>query len=215
VLIVDAETTSLTPEYEGGSGVIWELAIQNRSTGAKFLWRMKPVTDIADPEALEVGRYWERTRSMRHAKPEEIRARYGPHADRDAPLMDVWNLAVQTRYQCWSNAADLACVLPGILADATIVAAVPSFDGRFLSAFLAHFGQPEQPWHYRVRCIQSIAYGYLCSSDNPGYGRPPIDASTDTLAEALGVDPNGFERHTADGDVAMAVAMLDVIEGAR
>lgn len=198
-VILDCETTSLTPDYESGSGVIWELAAVWRGASENHLWRMKPDLAKADPSALAVGRYYQRTSKMcTGCRPDRARDLTRSLGGEDPE---------------WSEPEALAAEVAQLLADVTIVAANPSFDAGFLSAFLRRYGQAPA-WHYRLRDIGSIAYGYLCSSDSPGYDVPPADASTDHFARALGVDPEDFERHSAMGDCLLVAAMLDVIEGA-
>lgn len=209
-LIIDTETTGLDPARRG----IWEVALIDRPTGAEHVWRVEPDLSVADPEALAIGRFAERTAGMRHATPDEVSERYGPRAGSVTRRTDVWDLArVRSRDCHWSDPADLAGVLVEyFLRDAILVAANPAFDAGFLSAFLARHGQPPRPWHYRLRDIGAMAIGYLCRvATEP----PLIDASTDELAEALGVDPGQFERHSALGDCRLVNAMLGVIEGGR
>jgi hypothetical protein len=214
VLIIDTETTSLTPDYASGTGVIWEAAIIELAHGDEYAWRMEPDVSVANPEALAIGRYHERTEGMRHATPAEVDQRYGLRAAPGSWRTNVWNLA-QVRPgspEHWSDPADLAQVLTEhFLRDAVLVAANPAFDAGFLSAFLAHHGQAPT-WHYRLRDIGSMAYGYLCRvATEP----PAIDASTDVMAEALGVDPGQFGRHSALGDCRLVNAMMRVIEGGQ
>lgn len=215
-VIVDVETTSLIPDYQTGAGVIWELALLEPATGMERLYRIEPDVLLADPEALKVGWFAERTAGMRHATREEIQARYGPHYPGDDAATDVWHLHPWSDPLFWSDPADVARVLPGLLGGVTLLAANPAFDAGFMSALLSFYGQPLQPWNYRLRDIQSAAWGYLASSDNPGYSvLPPFDANTDDLARALGIDPAGFARHTAPGDCRLVEAMLSVITNGR
>ena len=204
-IILDTETTSLTPDYTTGAGVIWELAMIERDCGAERVWRMQPNRRMADEKALAVGRYDERTEGMRHATTME------------ASFSGIFD--VTTGPQFWSSPAELAPHVAGLLQGATLVAANPAFDTGFLSAFLAANGC-EPTWHYRLRDIGSMAYGWLVGRNIHEYaeqtGRfplPPIDASTDEFAKALGVDPGQFDRHTALGDCRLVAAMLDVIGG--
>lgn len=215
-MILDCETTDLEVSYETGSGVIWELAVIERADGTRHLWRLKPDLAKASPKALSVGGFYERTADM-CAVPQVDHAcdlTRMPH--RDDPH--------------WSAPAAVARDVVRLLDGATLVIAVPSFDDPYLKAFLRHYGQAPT-WHFRARDIGSMAYGYLrgrahghqflategCDAagdlgDLPA-AVPPADASTDDFARALGIDPEGFERHTALGDCLLVEAMLDVIEG--
>lgn len=206
-IILDCETTSLVPDYATGKGVIWELALMERDCDAERLYRMEPDRALADPGALKVGRFDERTKSMKHP----LTAGSGL----DSGITDIaW-----TGFQFWSNPADLAPHVAGLLDGATLIAANPTFDAGFLAAFLAaHNCEPR--WHYRLRDIGSMAWGYLSACMALGAegrdavkGLPAMDASTDDFARALGVDPETFDRHTALGDCALVDAMLRVMEG--
>jgi hypothetical protein len=218
-IIVDCETTSLTPDYANDTGVIWELALIERGSGARWLWRMPPDPEAADPKALEIGRFAERTAGMRRAAREDILARYGSLEPAEPPT-DVWNLAGRTERIFWSDPDDLALILPDILQGATLIAANPTFDAGFLSAFLAHHGENPQPWHYRLRDIESMAWAWLNGRNTHEYARctgryevPPMDAGTDDFARVLGVDLKKFDRHAALGDCELVAAILRVMEG--
>jgi hypothetical protein len=203
VVIVDTETTSLTPDYGTGSGVIWELALIGRADGSEHLWRMKPDLSVADPQALSVGRYYERTEGMRPWTLDGTADLARPQSEAGIPV------------HCWSSAPKLAAEVTRMLDGKIIVAANPAFDAGFLSAFLRANGEAPT-WHYRLRDIGSMAWGWLAAQHAHGlyFGEiPAIDASTDELARALGVDPLGFDRHSALGDCRLVAAMLDVIEG--
>jgi hypothetical protein len=201
-IIVDCETTSLTPDYVTGGGVIWELALIERDCGAERLYRMEPDTARADQAALAVGRFDERTGDMSH-----YAHAGGPH---DSGVTDIaW-----TGYQTWSRPADLAPHIAGLLDGATLIAANPTFDANYLSAFLAAYDCNPAPWHYRLRDIGSMAWAWLQAHHLPHHlATPPMDAGTDDFARAIGIDPDEFERHSALGDCRLVEAMLRVIEG--
>jgi hypothetical protein len=198
VIIVDVETTSLTPDYETGSGVIWELAAIVRDTGAEHAWRMAPNLSVADPGALRVGQFYTRTKGTLTS--------YVP---------TVWDFAapdLKGKSPYWSDPRELASSIARLLDDAIIVAANPTFDAGFLASFLRHYGQAPT-WHYRLRDIGSMAWARLQAHHLPHHlPTPPIDASTDDLAMAMGIDPEDFERHSALGDCRLVAAMLDRIE---
>lgn len=195
-IIVDCETTALLPDYASGRGVIWELALIDRATGSERLWLMKPDLAIADPAALAVGRYYDRTAGMCRSCP-----RYN----------GAWDLVTMTGRGDpeWSDPAALAEVAARLLDNATLIAANPAFDAGFLAAFLNRHGQAAT-WHYRLRDIGSMAWARLRAS---GLHSPAMDASTAEFAVALGVDPEQFGLDTALGDCRLVAAMLDVIEG--
>ena len=200
MVIVDCETTSLTPDYETGSGVIWELALLwpgNGRNGIEHLWRMKPDLAVADPAALAVGRYYERTRGMCGCLP--VRA------------CDLANLLPGDDTE-WSLPSEVAAEVARLLDGAIIVAANPAFDAGFLAAFLRAHGEAPT-WHYRLRDIGSMAWAWLQAHHLPHHlDTPAIDAGTDDLAGAMGIDPAAFERHSALGDCRLVAAMLARIQ---
>jgi hypothetical protein len=203
--VVDCETTSLTPDHFGGTGMIWELALVNRDDGTEYLYRMEPNLAKADPGALRVGRYYERTAKMKH---------------RDHLAHDI-SKTPASRGGYWSNPCAVSVLLARMLDDATLIAAVPTFDAGFMADMLRAFGQAPT-WHYRLRDFGSMAYGYLSAclalgaeGRDAALGVPALDAGTDEFAAALGVDVGKFERHTALGDCRLVCAGLDVMEGAR
>ena len=200
-IIIDCETSSLTPDYGDGYGTIWELALIERDSGAERLYRLEPDVDRADEQALTVGRFRERTKGMGYA--DAVPAGHG----------EVWDLTKASEL-LWSDPGDLAPHVAGLLDGATLIAANPTFDAGFLSAFLAAYGCKEAPWHYRLRDIGSMAWAWLQAHHLPHHlATPAMDASTDDFARALGIDPEKFDRHTALGDCRLVAAMLDVMEG--
>jgi hypothetical protein len=213
-IIVDTETTSLTPDYASGTGVIWELALIERGQREprvkpdEHLWRMKPDLAKANAEALTVGRFYERTAGMCKTCTSPSRA------------YDLTVPALPRRDDPeWSSPSALAAEVAPLLHNVTLIAANPTFDAGFLTAFLNARGQAAT-WHYRLRDIGSMAWGWLSGrnthfyADATGhYPLPDMDAGTDDFARALGIDPDSFERHSALGDCRLVAAMLDVMEG--
>lgn len=205
-IVVDCETTAIEPSYDTGSGTIWELAaieLGGPVADAEHVWRMKPDLAKADPGALRVGRYYERTSVMHEPGRISGIADLTRFADREG------------RWLCWSEPGALAAHLAPMLDDATLIAANPTFDAGFLTAFLRANGQAPT-WHYRLRDIGSMAWAWLQKGDPeaPEHGLP-MDASTDDFAFALGIELGQFERHSALGDCRLLAAMLRVIEGGQ
>jgi hypothetical protein len=201
-VIIDCETTDLAPSYSDGRGVIWELALiapDGEQGPVERLWRMQPQAHLADAQALEVGQYYSRTRGMRQSFPGN------PEVD------DLMEPLEQGR-EYWSDPGKLAGYLAPYLSGVTLIGAVPSFDAGFLAAFLRYHGEAPS-WHYRLRDIGSMAYGWLRGRKRGDEWVPPFDAGTDDFAAMLGVNPGKFERHSALGDCRLVAAMLNVIEG--
>ena len=142
------ETTSLTPSYADGTGTIWELGIMDAATGEAYLYRMKPDVAKADPGALRVGRYYERTAEMCTKCTPERRPRPDPAA------------ACRASIRSGPDPAAVAAVVAPMLDDVTLLISVPTFDVPYLKAFLAANGQALTS-HHRARDICSMAHGYL------------------------------------------------------
>ena len=213
-VVVDTETTDLRPDYVLGRGVIWEIALLEYGTErTEHLYRTEPDPSKADPAALRVNQYYERTRKMRQ---------------RDKRIHDLAATDLAARGGCWSDAGLLAAELAQQLDNVTLIAANPTFDANYLTEYLRAYRQAPT-WHYRLRDIGSMAWAwlngrelvtrsFLGEDDGVETGRiprriPDMDASTDDFARALGVDPDSFERHSALGDCRLLAAMLDVILG--
>lgn len=205
---VDAETTGLEP----GRHHVWELACILRERGRKdreLCWRIRPDLRTADPNALRVGRYYER---MGELAADYVGAAFRDVDSRSTSNADPWPCGAH------SVAKSLASLLDG----AHLVACNPAFDAGFLAAFLRAHGQAPG-WHYRLKDIGSLAQGYqhgrvreLLSAD------PELDVTdllpaapwhSDELSRMIGVDPDGFDRHTALGDARWVRAQWDAITG--
>jgi hypothetical protein len=206
-IVLDCETTSLTQDYVGGTGTIWELATIDRGTGERRMWRMKPDLAKASPQALEKGGFYRRTADMCST------------CTRPSSAYDLTN-RLGSDDPHWSAPEAVAAFVAQMLDGATLIIAVPTFDAPYLSAFLAAYGQSRQPWHFRARDIGSMAWAYLQACHRLGVegrdaalGCPELDASTDDFALALGLDLGKYERHSALGDCELVADMLDVIEG--
>jgi DNA polymerase III epsilon subunit-like protein len=194
IVIVDTETSGLYPEL---GHQIWDLAILDYGADGsrrEHQWFIQPDLRRADPGALAVGGYYERTAGL-------------------VPVREHDPAGENGRW--WSSPAQVAAKVAVLLDGATPLIAVPTFDIPFLRAFLLEHGQILTA-HYRARDIGSMAYGYLHGRKAAGESLcciPDMDAGTDDFAVALGVDPGRFERHAALGDCRLVEAMLDVMTG--
>jgi hypothetical protein len=95
---------------------------------------------------------------------------------------------------------------------AHVIGAVPSFDTARLWKLLDHASPvfTSEPWHYHLIDVENLIVGYLAAK---GEVLPPPWKS-DELSRAVGVDPEGFARHTAMGDVLWVKAQYDAVMSA-
>lgn len=135
---LDIETTGLLAHVHEP----WEIAVIVREDGGgdalsprdvEHVWYVRPDLAKADPTALRVGRYYERTKAC-----------------------DLWSPGLPGPR--WSAAELVAAQLAPLLAGSTIVGAVPSFDTGFLSRWLARHGQAPA-WDYRLACVETLMAG--------------------------------------------------------
>ena len=191
---VDCETTGLDPQVHE----IWELAIIERETvqaddagGERITRRAEHVWTLdverlpmAMPDALRVGRYYERHEA---------------------------GLGVARAHEAMAPAG-IAVDVAQMTAGAHLVGAVPSFDAAFLQTWLAGAGLVHA-WHYHLIDVEALAAGWLARHPlGPGsVARPPWDSGE--LSRAVGVDPDEFDRHTAVGDARWAEAIYDAVMG--
>lgn len=90
-----------------------------------------------------------------------------------------------------------------------IVGAVPNFDTERISHQLLRPAHIPDPWHYHLIDVENLAVGYLAARG--GLTEPPY--KSDDLSRAIGIEPDGFERHTAMGDVLWVRAQYDAVMG--
>lgn len=174
---LDTETDGLHPGRRA-----WEIAIIRREPdGEETTWEAMLDIDLqtADASGLRVGRFYERHPYGRFISG---RSRINPRS-----VLQGWPLLEQRE-----AAEQVARLTHGAL----IVGAVPNFDTETLTPLLHEHGLTPA-WHYRLRCVQTLAAGYL---------RRDIGSLHD-CAEALGITPH--DEHTALGDALTAQAIYD------
>jgi DNA polymerase III epsilon subunit-like protein len=194
---VDLETTGLEDHHQP-----WEIAVVRRRPGVeeRFRWFVQPdYLDLADPEALKIGRFHERTA--------HLNTTYGDP-----------RLAANT--DAWACAPTLAECLAELLRDAVLIGSNAQFDARMLRLLLARHGL-KPTWHYRPVDVGAMAYGYL-----HGWWHHAVQAGDETvescpdltlpwnstkLAKALGIDRVGVHEALPDAEFAMAV--FDAVTG--
>lgn len=103
----------------------------------------------------------------------------------------------------WQDREHVARGIAEMTAGLHLVAAVPSFDATFLSAFLRAHGLREA-WHYHLVDVEALAAGKLGMA-------PPWDSAD--LAKRLGIESDrpDFAKHTAMGDARWAKAIYDAV----
>lgn len=101
-----------------------------------------------------------------------------------------------------------------------VVGAVPSFDTERIAHQWLRPNRMPAPWHYHLIDVENLVVGYLRSvRHEPDAPRDQIDRlttppwSSDLLSEAIGINPDAFDRHTAMGDVRWTQAQYDVVMG--
>jgi DNA polymerase III epsilon subunit-like protein len=197
---VDCETTGLDPARH----TAWDIAIA-LGDGTKRQWFIKPNLATADPMALRIGRYYERTADLQASGSRK----QGPKwADPD------------------KTAAEIARLLNG----ATLLGHNPSFDAAFIAAFLRRHGHILTADHHLID-TGTLVTGFMAGlrqgtrlALRPDGGLPasvdldalypaPKGKHLADVARAVGVDPMKFEQHTALGDAHLALATYSVVMG--
>lgn len=184
---IDTETTGLEPDRHE----VYEIGLIVRDPALSALdlewrWWLPIDLDHADPNALHVGRFFER-------RPARSR---------------IWKGALQWTPDTGSvpeeaDTWEVAASLMEMTAGAHLVGAVPSFDAAFLAPFLRSRGCCPA-WHYHHICVENLIAGKLAIP-------PPWNSNE--LSLKVGIDPEEYERHTALGDARWCRALYDAVMG--
>jgi DNA polymerase III epsilon subunit-like protein len=154
--------------------------------GVHEAWEVAVV--VRDPDAPEWSGVWQLPVDESAADPEAL-AMNGWHERRAAP-------------ELWTDLRSFAGDFCELTAGAWLVGANPGFDAAFLDRILR--GQGIEPrWLYRLVCVENLVAGAV--------GRMP--AGLHLSAEAVGIDPALFDRHSALGDARLAQAVFDKVMG--
>lgn len=175
-VFIDCETTGLMPAYHEP----WEVAIIT-GAGAEHEWRWMPRLARADPMALAMNGFYDRTADLVEHGDSALVSYMGP--DGSAPV--------------WVSRARAAMGIARLTVNAELHGANPAFDAAMLAPWLAANGAVAA-WHYRVVCVETLVAGL--------YGMRAPWSSAD-LSRRVGVDPDGFDRHSARGDARWVRAM--------
>lgn len=194
LVFIDTETTSLRADRRA-----WEIGLIIRRPGhpdhAQSWFISAADLDLggADLMSLKVGRFHDR-------HPEYVR---NPALEPRRPFGEEETLQK----------------VEELTRGAHLVGAVVSFDAEVLAERMRWHGICPS-WHYHLIDIEAMAVGYLHRERaRDGSGRE-MDGSltalpwnSNDLSRAVGVDPDGFDRHTALGDAKWARAIYDAITG--
>jgi hypothetical protein len=213
---LDTESTHLDAEI----GQLWEVALIVRDTDfpdggdVEFWWQVRPDLTTADPKALQISRYYDRS-LVSH-----LPIGHGVELMCGTEFPD----AVEGTVTKNVTAADIALQLAKHLDGATIVANNPRHDRDFLRAFMRANGQAFTASH-RMEDIRCMLKGYVLGrlaaaggkvdeafeGEAAHHVRDWLETSTDVLVwEIVGVTQDWATKHTALGD---ARCVRDVADG--
>lgn len=182
VVYIDTETTGLDPYKHQ----IWDLALIDED-GNEYQWFFKPDLRFADPIALDIGKYYERT-SQSAAKWEFTNGRKGH----------------------WSDPRQALNLVRALTWDKHLVGAIPSFDEERLRLLFLQHGVPFK-WHYHLIDIEALAVGYLAGRQEDLEMIKELPWKSRKLYEALGVVSPVEDEHTALSDARLAKAVYERI----
>ncbi|MEV0379737.1 hypothetical protein [Nonomuraea sp. NPDC050643] len=229
--ILDLETTSLDERH----GDLWEIGLIMRDlrqpirTDVEYWWHVRPDLTFADPNALKVGRYYERCRVRR--SPIGASRRLAPAINLGSPWIHehTGEPPVEGDWFMNDNAGSIAATVARELDGATIVANNPTHDRKFLDKFLRVHGQLLTA-HHRMIDIRALLIGYVDGRLSAYDGK--VDEAFETEAvpyvedwlggymdspswEIVGVAQDPGTKHTALGDARLDRDVYDAIRTAR
>lgn len=210
---LDTETTGLLDAHRP-----WDVALILRDAHGDmpYQWFIHALDlDLAnaDPAALEVGRFWERH----------------PHGPRLAELTGrdlrelslnghrgdryLYDLPMLGTRRTFSVANWIHNMMPE---RALILGSNPAFDQGMVGRMMRR-ASVDPTWHYHPVDVPTLITGWLLG--NPSFDLkvpgPVIGMKSDQLCAAIGIDLNGYERHTALGDCELFRDAFDAIKDAR
>ena len=201
VVAIDTETVSLHPAAE-----VWEFgAVRRNADGThttKTIMLANPNLRHADPQALRVGRFYERHPQAISRRPAPLSAHLSPHSIPRSRL-------------------DFAREIARFTHDAVLLVNNPTFDVPRLELLLR--GQGILPgWYYRPVDVVALAAGALLGGaidDDDLLAElaeegPVSSWGSAFVSERLGVRlPSEDERHTALGDARWVLRLYDAAIG--
>lgn len=187
-VFVDCETTGLLPHRHE----VWELALIERKQGdgghmdVEHVFHVRPDLSLADPDALRISRFYDRTRPLDTAT-----------AGAPGPT--------------WQPPRDVAATVARLLDGAHFVASNPAFDAAMIQRFLFRNAQAAC-WNYHLVDVRALALGYLHGQGHPATGSLLLTASSSVIGAAVGVGPLPDDvKHTALGDARWVRDVFDAV----
>lgn len=220
IVFLDTEFTSLDKLRRE----VWEIGVIVRDPGqpdVEVEWQIRPDLTDASPDSLRIGRYYERNRIQERP--------VGTALMTVAPTDPAGGPSDEELESSWRffTTASVAAILARMLSGAYLVGAVVSADETALDPFMRRNGQ-SLAHHYRLRCVETLALGYVHGLRAERATVPGTEASlrvlneqipappwsTDTLSKLCGVPPRSEEdAHRALVDARWARDMWDAVHG--
>ena len=204
IVFLDIESTGLDPDRHD----IWEIAVITEND-VERLWWPRPDLSTADPGALRLNGFYDRT------MPGKLNRATGHTFEWQPPERVAERVALR-------------------LAGNHLVGVNPAFDAAFLDRWLRRHGQAPA-WHYHLIDLGAMAYGWLnglaaaarelsatvgeaALAGTAAWAAAEADLSlpwrSDDLSRLCGVDPPGeAERHTALGDARWVKRWHEALTG--
>lgn len=222
IVFLDTEFTTLDKRRRE----VWEIAAIIRDPGGapdvEVEWQIRPDLTDASPDSLRIGRYYERNRVQDQPVGAAVMT-YHPE------LGEISDVGVDDMAYRVGTAETVAAALAPMLSGAYLVGAVVSADETALDPFMTRYGQ-SLAHHYRLRCVETLALGYLHGlraerATVPGREEshetlvaeiPAPPWSTATLSRLCGVEPPSKEKaHRALVDARWARDLWDAVHAGR
>lgn len=218
IVFLDTEFTTLDKTRRQ----VWELALIVRDPGmpdVELEWQIRPDLAFASPDSLRIGRYYQRNRITDQPVGTAVKI-----VDPALGELDANRAHEKNRL---TTAAAVAAEAARLLDGAYVVGAVPSADETALDIFLPQHGQVLTSF-YRIRCVQTLAHGYLLGRRAERCIRlglpvdkdphplsvvpPPWDPKE--MSELAGIfPPDPVDQHRALVDARWARDLWDAVHG--
>lgn len=197
-VFIDTETTSLGPDR-----LAWEVAmircIPGQPDATEEVRMFVDGLDLSDanPASLRIGKFYDRhPRANGTATANELAEAFRddifrPTRNANPDLMSEQNVMAVVEH--WTRGA-------------TLVGAAPWFDAEVLANRMRAHGLCPA-WDHRLICVETLALPQIGYSDK---GRPRGLVNT---AEALDIEHDEADKHTALGDAALAQRIFEHLVG--